>query len=156
MNHIINIEINKKEDYINKFNNKRISADLDNYILNETKTVKLTDKITIEIDSKSKLTEEERKNLVSMIKLSYKDDLDELLIYEKKIISKAIILMLIGVIILLAYYLSNNLFFVSEFILIIGWLMIWEAADGLIFSRTDNRMKQTRRKQLIHSNIYFR
>lgn len=156
MNHIINIEINKKEDYINKFNNKRISADLDNYILNEVKTVKLTDKITIEIDSKSKLTEEERKNLVSMIKLSYKDDLDELLIYEKKIISKAIILMLIGVIILLAYYLSNNLFFVSEFILIIGWLMIWEAADGLIFSRTDNRMKQTRRKQLIHSNIYFR
>lgn len=156
MNHIINIELNKKEDYINKFNNKRISADLDNYILNETKTVKLTDKITIEIDSKSKLTEEEQKNLVSMIKLSYKDDLDELLIYEKKIISKAIILMLIGVIILLAYYLSNNLFFVSEFILIIGWLMIWEAADGLIFSRTDNRMKQTRRKQLIHSNIYFR
>ena len=156
MNHIINIEINKKEDYINKFNNKRISADLDNYILNEVKTVKLTDKITIEIDSKSKLTEEERKNLVSMIKLSYKDDLDELLIYEKKIISKAIILMLIGVIILLAYYLSNNLFFVSEFILIIGWLMIWEAAEGLIFSRTENRVKQTRRKQLIHSHIYFR
>ena len=156
MNHIINIELNKKEDYINKFNNKRISLDLDNYILNEAKTVKLTDKITIEIDSKFKLTEEEQKDLISMIKLSYKEDLDELLMYEKKIMSKAIILMLIGVIILLAYYLSNNLFFVSEFILIIGWLMIWEAADGLIFSRTENRVKQTRRRQLIHSNIYFR
>ncbi len=156
MNHIINIELNKKEDYINKFNNKRISLDLDNYILNEAKTVKLTDKITIEIDSKFKLTEEEQKDLISMIKLSYKEDLDELLMYEKKIMSKAIILMLIGVIILLAYYLSNNLFFISEFILIIGWLMIWEAADGLIFSRTENRVKQTRRRQLIHSNIYFR
>ena len=156
MNHIINIELNKKEDYINKFNNKRISADLDNYILNETKTVKLTDKITIEIYSKFKLTEEEQKDLVAMIKLSYKDDLDELLMYEKKIKSKAIILMLIGVIILLAYYLSNNLFFVSEFILIIGWLMIWEAADGLIFSRTENRVKQTRRRQLMYSHIYFR
>ena len=156
MNHIINIELNKKEDYINKFNNKRISADLDNYILNEAKTVKLTDKITIEIDSKFKLTEEEQKELVAMIKLSYKDDLDELLMYEKKIKSKAIILMLIGVIILLAYYLSNNLFFVSEFILIIGWLMIWEAADGLIFSRTENRVKQTRRRQLMYSHIYFR
>ena len=156
MNHIINIELNKKEDYINKFNNKRISLDLDNYILNEAKTVKLTDKITIEIDSKFKLTEEEQKDLISMIKLSYKEDLDELLMYEKKIMSKAIILMLIGVIILLAYYLSNNLFFISEFILIIGWLMIWEAADGLIFSRTENRVKQTRRRQLMYSHIYFR
>ena len=51
MNHIINIELNKKEDYINKFNNKRISSDLDSYILNEIKTVKLIDKITIEINS---------------------------------------------------------------------------------------------------------
>ena len=156
MNHIINIELNKKEDYINKFNNKRISADLDNYILNEAKTVKLTDKITIEIYSKFELTEEEQKDLVSMIRLSYKDDWDELLIYEKKIITKALILLAIGIIILLAYYLSNNLFFVSEFILIIGWLMIWEAADGLIFSRTENRVKQTRRKQLMYSHIYFR
>lgn len=156
MNHIINIELNQKEDYINKFNNKRISQDLNNYILEETKTVKLTDKITIEINSKTKLTKEEQKELVTMIKLSYKDDLDELLIYEKRINLKSITLLLIGVIILLAYYLSNNLFFVSEFILIIGWLMIWEAADALIFSKTQNRIKQTRRKQLIHSNIHFR
>ena len=82
MNHIINIELNKKEDYINKFNNKRISADLDNYILNEAKTVKLTDKITIEIYSKFELTEEEQKDLVSIIRVSYKDDWDELLIYD--------------------------------------------------------------------------
>lgn len=156
MNHIINIELNKKEDYINKFNNKRISQDLNNYILEEIKTVELNNKITIEIDPKFKITEEEQKELVSMIKLSYKDDLEELLIYEKKIITKALILLAIGIIILVAYYLLNNVFFLGEFILIIGWLMIWEAADGLIFSRTENRVKQTRRNQLIHSNIYFR
>lgn len=156
MNHIINIELNKKEDYINKFNNKRISQDLNNYILEEVKTVELNNKITIEIDPKFKMTEEEQKELVSMIKLSYKDDLEELLIYEKKIITKALILVAIGIIILVAYYLLNNVFFFGEFILIIGWLMIWEAADGLIFSRTENRVKQTRRNQLIHSNIYFR
>ena len=156
MNHIINIELNKKEDYINKFNNKRISQDLNNYILEEVKTVELNNKITIEIDPKFKMTEEEQKELVSMIKLSYKDYLEELLIYEKKIITKALILLAIGIIILVAYYLLNNAFFFGEFILIIGWLMIWEAADGLIFSRKENRVKQTRRNQLIHSNIYFR
>ena len=156
MNHIINIELNKKEDYINKFNNKRISQDLNNYILEEVKTVELNNKITIEIDPKFKMTEEEQKELVSMIKLSYKDDLEELLKYEKKIITKALILLAIGIIILVTYYLLNNAFFFGEFILIIGWLMIWEAADGLIFSRTENRVKQTRRNQLIHSNIYFR
>lgn len=156
MNHIINIELNKKEDYINKFNNKRISQDLNNYILEEVKTVELNNKITIEIDPKFQMTEEEQKELVSMIKLSYKDDLEEFLIYEKKIITKALILLAIGIIILVAYYLLNNAFFFGEFILIIGWLMIWEATDGLIFSRTENRVKQTRRNQLIHSNIYFR
>ena len=55
MNHIINIELNKKEDYINKFNNKRISQDLNNYILEEVKTVELNNKITIHNSNGKKL-----------------------------------------------------------------------------------------------------
>ena len=61
MNHIINIELNKKEDYINKFNNKRISQDLNNYILEEIKTVELNNKITIEINHNFKMNNEEQK-----------------------------------------------------------------------------------------------
>lgn len=156
MNNIVNIELNNRKDYINKYNKKRISSDLDMYILNETKTVGLKDKIVIEIETKLNLTKEEQKELVAMIKLSYKDDLDELKIYEKKILEKAFILLAIGVVILIAYYLSNNLFFVSEFILIVGWLFIWEAFNGFIFSKTDNIIKQIRRKQLIHSKILFK
>ena len=129
MNNIIEIELHNKEDYKNKFNNNRISEELDKYILNEIKTSKLNDKITIEIASKFELKLEEQKELVKMIKLSYKDDLDELKLYEKIEIRKALILLCIGIIILLAYYLSNNIFFFSEFILIIGWLIIWESAD---------------------------
>lgn len=156
MNNIIQIELNNKKDYINKFNNNRISKELHNYILNEIKSINLKDKITLEIQSKFEIKEEEQKNLVKMIKLTYKDDLDELKLYEKKQMKRAIFLMLIGIIILLTYYLSNNLFFVSEFILIIGWLIIWESANVLLFSKNDNKVKQKRRKQLIHSNIIFR
>ena len=156
MNYIIEVELNNKTDYKNKFNNNRISEELDKYILNETKSVKLNDKIIIEIDNKIELTEEEKKELIKMIKLSYKDDLKELIIYEKRTIKYSLILLLIGSIILLAYYLFNNIFFISEFILIIGWLLIWESADIFLFSRIENRMKQIKRKQLIHSNIIFR
>lgn len=156
MNHIINIGLNKKEDYINKFNNKRISQDLNNYILEETKTIKPKDKITIEINAKFELLPKEQKELVSMIKLSYKDDLDELLIYEKWSLLSSLTILAIGIIILITYYILNNIVVLGEFILIIGWLMIGEAAEKLIFSRIESKIKQTKIKQLIHSNIYFR
>ncbi|MBQ3021626.1 MAG: hypothetical protein IJD92_05345 [Bacilli bacterium] len=155
-NNIIEIELNNKKDYKNKFNNNRISEELDRYILNETKSVKLKDRITIEIQPKFELTEDEERDLIKMIRLSYKDDLDELKIYEKLLIQQSIKILILGLIILLVYYLSNNLFFISEFILIIGWLLIWEAADIILFSRTENKIKQTRRKQLIHCNIVFK
>lgn len=156
MNNIIEIELNNKKDYKNKYNDNRISEELKNYILNETKTIELKDRITIEIDTKFEFLEIEQRDLIKMIKLSYKDDLDELIIYERKLNYQSLILLGIGAIILLFYYLSNNLFFVSEFILIIGWLFIWEAADIFLFIRRKNILKQIKRKQLIKSNILFK
>ena len=156
MNNIIDIELNNKSDYKNKFNNNRISNELNTYILNEVKALTLKDKIILEMDNKVKLSEEEQTELVKMIKLSFKDDLDELKIYERRLLNQSLILLIIGVILLLAYYFAINVFFVSEFILIIGWLFIWEAGDLFLFTRRENQIKQIRREQLIHSKIIFK
>jgi len=108
------------------------------------------------MDNKVKLSEEEQTELVKMIKLSFKDDLDELKIYERRLINQSLILLIIGIIILFLYYFAINVFFVSEFILIIGWLFIWEAGDLFLFTRRENQIKQIRREQLIHSKIIFK
>ena len=156
MNNIIEIELNNKNDYKNKFNNNRISEELNTYISNEVKALNLDDKITLEIDNKIKLNENEQKELVKMIKLSYKEDLDELKIYERRLNNQSLLLLGIGIMILLAYYFAINILFVSEFTLIIGWLFIWEAGDLFLFTRRENKMKQERRKQIIHSKILFK
>lgn len=47
MKNIIEITLNEKEDYLNKFNHKRISKDLNDYILEECRRIDLNDSIEI-------------------------------------------------------------------------------------------------------------
>lgn len=156
MNNIIEIELNNNKDYKNKFNQNRISKELNNYILNEIKSINLTDRIILEIETKFKITEEEKENLVKMIKLSFNDELKELKILEKVSFNKSLILIGLGIMSLIIYYLLLNMIFISEFILIIGWLFIWEAIYELLFSKIKNKISQIRRNQLIHSKIIFK
>ena len=156
MNNKIIIHLNEEKDYINKFNPNRISEELYNYIINEAKTISLTDKIIIEIiQNEYLLTDLQKEELCKVIKMTYEDDMNDLIYFDNKLVLKDLILLLIGIIITFICFLFKNLPPISEIILIKGWLMIWEALDKLLFSRTENKIKITRRKQLIKSKIIF-
>ena len=156
MNNKISICLNEKKDYINKFNQNRISQELYEYIINEAKTISLKGKINIEIKiNQFTLTDLEKEQLSKIIKLTFEDDINDLMYFDNKLILKDLILLLIGIIITFICFLFKNLPPISEIILILGWLMIWEALDKLLFSRTENKIKIIRRKQLIKSKITF-
>ena len=156
MNNKISICLNEKKDYINKFNQNRISQELYEYIINEAKTISLKGKINIEIKiNQFTLTDLEKEQLSKIIKLTFEDDINDLIYFDNKLILKDLILLLIGIIITFICFLFKNLPPISEIILILGWLMIWEALDKLLFSRTENKIKIIRRKQLIKSKITF-
>ena len=90
----IEVLLHDRDDYVNIFNNDRISSDLDDYILNETKTIGLKEHIIIEIKSEFDMSDDEKNKLRDMIKLSFYDDIIELNVFEKTLLKKNIIFMM--------------------------------------------------------------
>ncbi len=152
----IEVLLHDRDDYVNIFNNDRISSDLDDYILNETKTIGLKEHIIIEIKSEFDMSDDEKNKLRDMIKLSFYDDIIELNVFEKTLLKKNIIFMIIGVLFILMYFLFNEFIIINELLLIIGWLFVSESIYALIFGSSDNNIKILKRKQLVNSDIYFK
>lgn len=152
----IEVLLHDRDDYVNIFNNDRISSDLDDYILNETKTIGLKEHIIIEIKSEFDMSDDEKNKLRDMIKLSFYDDIIELNVFEKTLLKKNIIFMIIGVLFILMYFLFNEFIIINELLLIIGWLFVSESIYALIFGRSDNNIKILKRKQLVNSDIFFK
>lgn len=152
----IEVLLHDRDDYVNIFNNDRISSDLDDYILNETKTIGLKEHIIIEIKSEFDMSDDEKNKLRDMIKLSFYDDIIELNVFEKTLLKKNIIFMIIGVLFILMYFLFNDFIIINELLLIIGWLFVSESIYALIFGSSDNNIKIIKRKQLVNSDIIFK
>ena len=152
----IEVLLHDRDDYVNIFNNDRISSDLDDYILNETKTIGLKEHIIIEIKSEFEMSDEEKNKLRNMIKLTFYDDIIELNVFEKNLLKKNIIFMIIGVLFILMYFLFNDFIIINELLLIIGWLFVSESIYALIFGSSDNNIKILKRKQLVNSDILFK
>jgi len=156
MNNKIYITLNRKEDYVNKFNDERITMELNNYILDEIRTIDLKEKTEIVVDSKFQMSEDEKNKLKKMIKNNFKDDINETSMYLRKMFLIDTILFFSGIFALLIYIVSNKLLVISEVILIIGWLLIWEGVYNFIFSTLENKIKIARRHQIINSKITFK
>lgn len=156
MENIIKININKKEDYINKYNNKNLSKDLSNYIINEYKTFNIKNKFHIEITSNYKMEEEEKEKLISMIRANFGTEISEIKEYRNKTNTINTIILIIGIILLILYEVSLNLTILSEFILVFSWILIWESLYNFIFGTFINKIDIKRRKNLTNCKIIFK
>lgn len=152
----IQIYLNDKKDYISKFNQERISKELYGYIKNEVKLININKKINIEITSKFSLTDKEKETLSLNIKNTSEEELNDIKLLEEKVLLKDLLLLLIGIIIIFIYFILKNTPIISEVILIIGWLFIWEAIARLLFAGTERKIQKQRLKQIIYSDIDFK
>lgn len=155
MKNRIDVYLNQKESYINQFHNERISPELSDYILEECKTISLKDNFKIQIHSKEPFSKEEQVHLVDMIRQNYGVDIQELnLIAEKsKLMSLSCILM--GIFILFLYILIDIVPILSEIVLIIAWVLIWEGVYNILFDGIKNRIQIKRLKKLTECKIIF-
>lgn len=154
---VIEISFDEKDDYINQFNQQKLSSDLSNYILEECRGKSLSNRITLNMKIKFKITEIEKEELVRMIHGNYKTDLEEYIIILKHSSLKKFIVFLIGIaLIYLAYFnsiISSEV--IKEIILIIGWVAIWEAAYTWFFESSRNKIRKKRLKQLAKCRVNF-
>ena len=155
---IINMTFDEKDDYISQFNENKLSNKLSNYILDECRGKPLKNKITLNIKMNYRNSNKEKEEFIKMIHNNYKDDLKEYMLILKRSIIKKIIIFFIGVVLIyLAYFkdiMDNEV--ISEIILIIGWVAIWEVAYTWFFESDKNRIMVKRLKQLIKCNINFK
>ena len=92
MKNIINIHIQSKDDYKNKYNQNILSYQLSNYILEEAKGINVKEKIKFNITSDFDMKIQERNDLIDMIRNNFGADIGEIINQSKKTtISKYII-----------------------------------------------------------------
>lgn len=84
MNAEILVNLNKKRDFYNKFSNAKINDKLSEYIYNESLDGSYKDKVIINITCKEKISDEEKQNMIDIIRKNYGIQVKELLYtYEK-------------------------------------------------------------------------
>ena len=150
----INVYLGKKEDFYSKYSHNKLNRDLTDFILEECYGEFYKNKITINIDSQEKLTDEEKREMMDIIRRTYGLRVQDELYYSEKSQNKKTILLLVGIALIILYYCSV-VSILKDIILIIGWLAIWDSIYGLIFDTHDNFVRIRRLKELARARIYF-
>lgn len=154
MENIINIHLKQQEDYKNTYNEKILSYEFSNYILEELKGIDTKRKITFIISSDFNMDESEKITLVDMIRNNYGADISEIINISKKEQLANYLILLVGIIFLILYSVLE-IELLSEFILILGWVFLGEAICNFLYKGIDKRHKILRRKQIVNAKVLF-
>lgn len=154
MKTIINISLKKKEDFYSKYSNLKLSNDLAEYIYNECYGENYKNNIVINICTKLKISDKEKNEMMDTIRRTFGLKVQDALYYYEKAKSKKTILFLIGIVLIIIYYLSF-IEIVSEIVLILGWLAIWESVYSFLADSSKDYIYIYRLRKLSSSRIYF-
>ena len=141
MKKVIEIDLNSKEDLLEKYNNKRISKDLIEYLINETNFINKKDNVVIQINNNIKTDIDIAKYLINGLKDEYESNIKSHL--KNNIIQ--IILFFLGIFFLFLSTQINDNDIWKEILLIGGWVPIWEMIDLELF----NDFRGHKRKRII-------
>lgn len=150
----INVNLSKKENFYSKYSSEKISKELKDFIYDECYGENYKNRITINIESKINLTDDEKHHMMDTIRKTFGLEVQDALYYSEKNQNKKTILLLVGIALIILYY-ANVISALRDIILIIGWLAIWDSINGLIFDTRDNFMRIRRLKELARARIYF-
>lgn len=152
---IIEIYINEKEDYENRFHSERLSQDLSDYILAESRSFPLKADLEIHIFLLNDVSDLEKERIQKLIYENYCMDEKEisLVIEKNKIVS--FLLLLVGIFTLFIDLFVEMVPVLSEIILIFGWVFIWEGIYNYFLGGMKNTIRKKRLKKLVTAKILF-
>lgn len=152
----INIVLNNKNDFYSHFNDTRLSRELSSYIIEECYGENLNNDILINIYHSFQLNSKEKEKMQELIKQNYLVQIQDENYYLKLDNIKELFLFSLGIIFIILYYIFfKKLEIISEIILIIGWLSIWESTYNFLFIGTSRKNKITRLTKLSKAKINF-
>lgn len=154
MEKIIKIHLNERTDYINKYNQRILSYDLSNYILEELKGISTKQKIKFNISTDFEISDLEKTNLVDMIRNNFGADISEIINISKKHQIINCLILLISII-LITIYSTLNTEILAQYILILGWVLMEQTICYFLYKGTEFNHQISRRKQIVNAKIFF-
>lgn len=152
MENVIKIHLRDKKDYQNSYNGDILSHKLRNYILDEVKAMEKD--FSIVVTSDFEMFEQDRETFCMMIRESFGTDISDILVLSRRQRIANLTIFLLGLIFLLIYTFFK-VAFLSEFILILGWVLLGEAICNFLYNGVENRMKMRKRKRIVNAKIIF-
>ena len=149
MKKVIEIDLNSKEDLLERYNNKKISKDLIEYLINETNFINKKDSIVIQINNNIKTDIDIIKYLTNGLKDEYESNIKSHL--KNNIIQ--IILFFLGLFFLFLSTQINDNDIWKEMLLIGGWVPIWEMIDLELFDDFRGNKRKRIIQKLLDSEI---
>lgn len=155
MKHTMNIYIEDKDDYTCPYNNKKLNSELLSYILDENKGIPFHHIIEISVHSPHRFSKNEKDDFVTILRSNLGQDIKEYYLEMKLTYIRAIILFLVGMIFILFSSIFSNPKLISEILLIIGWVGIWESCYIFLFERIHTRVQIKKLKKLVNAKVLF-
>lgn len=154
---IINININKYEDVMEKYDNNKLSSELAYFIYNQYMSLPLRKGIELNIETNFEITEEQEDIISDMIHRYFGLQVQKSIYNFRYKTKYQIFLFLIGVLLIAISNLKvlAELSTIHEILLIIGWVAVWELFyDGFFVDYKEN-IKRKRYKKLSEVKINF-
>lgn len=147
MEKIIEIDLLELDDLLERYNRKKVSLSLIEYIIKQTPNFKKNDNLKIIINTKIKDID-----CVSLIKGGLKEEYNNNLKkhFYNDIIQ--IIYLIIGVAIIFIYTLLKQSI-AKELVLISGWVFIWSVVELELFSDSESRKRRIILNKLLLSEF---
>ena len=148
MEKIIEIDLNDKYDLIDKYNEKKISDEIIEYIVRQAKLIK-NNKIKIIINKKCHID----KDVTKLIKEGLKEEYNRSLQEHHRNNIKQVLFLLLGITFIFLSTLIKDGVIWKEVLLISGWVPIWDVIEVELFSDVAGRKKRKIIKNLLNSEI---
>jgi len=148
MEKIIEININNKYDLIDKYNEKKVSNEIIEYIIKQERLI-TNNKTKIVISNKCYID----KKIDELLKEGLQEEYSKSLEQHHKNNMKQVLFLILGVIFIFLSTLIKNGIIWKEILLIIGWVPIWEMIEVELFSDAAGRKKRMLIKKLLNSEI---
>lgn len=149
---IITIEVNNLNDVFNIYNPEIINDELHNYIMHQCLGVSVYKPLKFMIEGN--FNDDEKEKIESAIKNYYKSYINHYKSIDKYDDWVRLILLLIGIVLIFASQKFD--FVISELLLVIGWVAIWELGYDILFYKQKRKRDYFRYKQIYSSKIEFK
>lgn len=136
---------------VSHFNDNIITEELNNYIIHQCRGLSVNGKLTLNFVGS--LNNEEQEIIKKAIRNYYKFHIEHYQNIDKYDEWIRLGLLVLGV---LFIFISRKFeYIINEFLLIIGWVAIWELAYDILFEKRKRKREYLRYRQIYSSKIEF-